>query len=226
MNGWTFVSTEGNKPWSVNTYNDNKYAYANGYGDNGNNEQWCVSPALNLSYYDEVTLTFRNAKNYLGPDLELLFSSDYDGHHPATASWQPLEFNKSNGGFVWAESGAISLHELRGTRCYIAFRYTSNLDEGASVWEVDDILILGTGYDDIVETTMDVNIWNYNNEFFVDNHTGGDVEMTVFDLLGHQVLAKTINEGTVRFTHSLSRGMYVVMMQNNTGNKTIKTIVK
>ena len=226
MNGWTFVSTEGNKPWSVNTYNDNKYAYANGYNDSGNNEQWCISPALNLSLYDEATLTFRTAKNYLGPDLELLFSSDYDGHHPATASWQSLEFNKSNGGFMWAESGAISLHELRGTRCYIAFRYTSNLDEGASVWEVDDILILGTGYDDIAETTMDVNIWNYNNEFFVNNQTNGEVEMLVFDLLGQQVLAKTINEGSVRFTYSLSRGMYVVTLQNNKEHMAVKMMVK
>ncbi len=226
MNGWTFVSTEGNKPWTVNNYEGNQYAYANGYNDSGDNEQWCISPAMDLSYYDEVTLTFRNAKNYMGPDLELVFANDYDGHNPATASWQPLDFNKSNGNFVWTESGEIMLKVLRSERCHIAFRYTSTLNEGASVWQVDDIFILGTGYDNVNETTLEVNLWNHDNEIFVENHTNSNVQMRVFDLLGQQVLVKTIGMGELRFSHHLANGMYVVTLQNNEGQMSVKMVVK
>ena len=75
MNGWTFVTVEGNKPWTVSQYQGNHYAYANGY-NGGVNEQWCISPGFNMQDYGEVYLTFRNAKNYTGPDLELKYSTN------------------------------------------------------------------------------------------------------------------------------------------------------
>ena len=144
MNGWSFVTVEGNKPWTVASYSNNHYAYGNGYNDDTDNEQWCISPAFNLNEYagQNVVLTFMNAKNYSGPDLELFFSNDYDGQDPTVALWQPLTFNMSTGGYSWAESGEISLGAFTGSECYIGFKYTSTLDEGAAAWEVDDIMLV------------------------------------------------------------------------------------
>ena len=143
MNGWTFVTVEGNKPWTVGQYQGNHYAYANGY-NGGVNEQWCISPAFNINDYQNVILTFRNAKNYTGPDLELKYSTNYDGVDPTTASWWTFDFNMSPGSYTWVESGdiPISIYPAYSTNCYIAFKYTSTENEAAA-WEVDDIMLVG-----------------------------------------------------------------------------------
>ncbi|MBQ3709113.1 MAG: chitobiase/beta-hexosaminidase C-terminal domain-containing protein [Bacteroidales bacterium] len=228
MNGWTFVTVEGNKPWSIGTYGGNKYAYANGYNDDTDNEQWCISPAFDLTYFRDVTLTFRNAMKFTGPDMQLFFSSNYDGQNPSSATWTELEYVKSEGNYTWTESGEISLDGLQGKgNCYIAFLYTSNLEDGAAAWEVDDILIVGTAWDAVEETTVtDVNFWNYDNEIFVDNQTNGNVQMTVFNLLGQPVYTKTIGAGSTRFSHDLTAGLYVVTLQNSKGRMAVKMIVK
>ena len=228
MNGWTFVTVEGNKPWSIGTYGGNKYAYANGYNDDTDNEQWCISPAFDLTYYRDVVLTFRNAMKFTGPDMQLFFSSNYDGQNPSAATWTELDYEKSEGNYTWTESGEISLDGLQGKgNCYIAFLYTSNLDDGAAAWEVDDILILGSAYDAVEETELtDVNFWNYDNEIFVDNQTNGKVEMMVYNLLGQPVMTKTLSAGSVRLSHNLATGVYVVTLQNSKGRMAVKMIVR
>ncbi len=143
MNGWTFVTVEGNKPWTVGEHQGNHYAYANGY-NGGVNEQWCISPGFNMHDYDNVILTFRNAKNYTGPDLELKYSTNYDGVDPTTANWWTFDFNMSPGSYTWVESGDIhiSITPYPAHDCYIAFKYTSTETEAAA-WEVDDITLIG-----------------------------------------------------------------------------------
>ena len=151
MNGWTFVDVEGEMTWTVATYQGNHYAYANGY-NHGANEDWCISPAFNLDAISNPTLTFRTAKNYNGPDLEVFFSNDYDGSNPATATWTPLTCALSSGSWTWTESGNISLGSFSGTNCYIGFKYTCGEDSAAG-WEVDDILLFGQTSAPVVTVT-------------------------------------------------------------------------
>lgn len=227
MDGWTFVTVEGNKPWTIGTYSGNHYANANGYNDDVDNEQWCISPAFNLNSYEGVTLTFMNAMKFTGPDLELYFSNDYDGQDPTAASWEPLEFTMSTGNYTWTESGEISLDGFNGTNCYIGFRYISTLEAGAAAWEIDDIVLSATSITGVDEfDAMDVNLWNHGNEIFVENNTNGNLQMMVFDILGQQVLAKTITEGSVRFSHNLTNGLYIVTLQNGKEQMTGKIIVR
>lgn len=151
MNGWTFVTVEGSKPWVISQYQGNHYAYGNGY-NGGVNEQWCISPAFSLNVYSNASLTFRNAKNYTGPDMELFFSNDYDGSDPTSATWVALEYNKSTGSFAWAESGSIDLASFAGDECYIGFKYISTETEAAA-WEVDDVTLMGFTTDPYLTVT-------------------------------------------------------------------------
>ena len=227
MNGWTFVTVYGNKPWTIGTYNGNKYANANGYNDDVDNDQWCISPAFNLNNYQGVTLTFMNAMKFTGPDLELYFSNNYDGQDPTNAIWQKLDFTMSEGNYTWTESGEISLNGLFGSNCYLGFRYTSTIEEGAAAWEIDDILLTATHIIGVNETEMmNVNLWNQSNEIVVENNTDSNLQMVVFDLLGQQVLAKAVGTGTVRFSHNLTQGLYIVTLQNSKERMAGKIIVR
>ncbi len=151
MNGWTFVTVEGGKPWAIGQNSGNHYAYANGY-NGGVNEQWCISPAFSLDVYSNVSLNFRNAKNYTGPDMELFFSNDYDGADPTAATWVALEFVKSTGSYAWTESGNIDLANFTGDECYIGFKYTSTETEAAA-WEIDDVTLMGFTTDPYLTVT-------------------------------------------------------------------------
>ena len=227
MNGWSFVTVEGNKPWSIGTYNDNHYAFANGYGDDVVNEQWCISPWFNLNIYDDVTLTFRNATKYNGPVLELLFSNDFDGQDLSSGTWHPLSFNQSPGNYTWVESGEISLDGFNGGICHLAFRYTSAPGtDNAAAWEIDDIMLMAGTVNVSEISVMDVNLWNYGNEITVENNTDSDLQMVVFNVLGQQVLSKTITTGSVRFSHNLNKGVYIVTLQNNKERMASKIIVR
>ena len=151
MNGWTFVDVEGEMSWTVAQYGGNHYAYANGY-NHGANIDWCISPAFNLDAISNPILTFRTAKNFTGPDLEVFFSNDYDGSNPLSASWTPLTCALSTGGWTWIESGAIDLSSFSGTNCYIGFMYTCE-ENIAAGWEVDDILLVGQTSEPVVNVT-------------------------------------------------------------------------
>ena len=143
-NGWTEVSVLGDTTfWSIAEHSGNHYAYLNAYHQ-GENEDWLISPAFDLTTYPDAVLTFVTARNYNGPEIEVFFSNDYDGEDPTTATWQEIECALSQGSWTWTESGEISLDGFSGSNCHIAFKYTSTETEAAG-WEVDDILLVSGG---------------------------------------------------------------------------------
>ena len=147
MNGWTFVNVDGEMSWTVAQYSGNHYAYANGYsaGSAHANEDWCISPAFDLDSYSNEVLTFRTAMKFTGDTIGVYFSNNYDGEDPNAPGtiWTPLTgYALSQGNYEWVESGPVSLADLSGTNCYIAFKYTST-DTEAAAWEVDDIMLIG-----------------------------------------------------------------------------------
>ncbi len=230
MNGWTFVTVAGNKPWTIGTYNGNHYANANGYNDDVDNEQWCISPAFDLNALRglDVTLTFRNAMKFTGPDLELLFSNDYDGTDPNGATWEPLSFVHSEGNYTWTESGEISLNEFSGDNCHIAFKYISTIDEGAAAWEIDDILVVAEITPGVAtaEVTLDIDVWNSNNELMIVNHGNGTLNVTVFNLVGQNVLSETVATGTNVIRHNLAEGVYIVRIADSKEVKGVKVVIR
>ena len=151
MNGWTFVDVEGEMEWTIATYQGNHYAYANGY-NHGANEDWCISPAFNLDAYDNPMLSFRTATKFDGNVLQVMFSNDYDGEDPTTATWTELTCTLSTGNYTWVESGSIDLSNFSGSECYIGFKYTCE-ESQAAAWEVDDILLLGQTSEPVVTVT-------------------------------------------------------------------------
>ena len=105
-----------------------------------------ISPAVDLSQASAPGMSFKSSKNYTGPALQLMISTDYDGtSDPSTngtwvnytgyATWSP-------GTFSWTNSGIIPLTQFLGnSSVYFAFKYASSAPNSASTWQVDDIII-------------------------------------------------------------------------------------
>jgi hypothetical protein len=144
---WTVYSVTGDQEWyidSIHGVDGTACAKMSGYaGQPFANEDWLISPAMNLDNYINETLTFFNAMNYSGNDMELKISTDYDGSSdPNTASWTDLSYTMSGGSWAWTESGNIDISGFNGPAVYIAFKFTSTDTESAT-WEVDNILVTG-----------------------------------------------------------------------------------
>ncbi|MGB0881827.1 MAG: DUF5689 domain-containing protein [Vicingaceae bacterium] len=141
--GWNSQVVIGNFAWTTNDQGSSSpYAVITNY-DNGNtaSEAWLISPAFNLTSSTNPSLSFKNASNYNGPDLEVLVSTNYDGtSNPSTATWTTLSTNLSGGGFEWVSSGVIDLSAFNGANTYVGFKYTGSSSDGKT-WELDNIII-------------------------------------------------------------------------------------
>lgn len=136
---WVSYSVASNRDWILDSFGGNSYAEANGWGGDEPSDDWLISPALNLSSYDFVQMTFENAKNFSGPDMMLKISTDYDGMgNPNDFTWEEIDFVKSTGGYAFV-SNTIELNDYLQDGVYIAFHYISN--GGAELWQVDNVLI-------------------------------------------------------------------------------------
>lgn len=149
--GWLnyqVTSTPENHVWEVSDQGStgNFYAVASGWDGSSSSqtELWLVSPAVDLSAATAPGLSFRNARNFSGPALQVMISTDYDGtSSPAEqGTWEDytLFLGWSTGGFQWTDSGVLPLTNFVGqSNVRIAFKYTST--NQSATWEVDDILI-------------------------------------------------------------------------------------
>ena len=197
-NGWTEVSVLGDTTvWSIAVHNGNHYAYLNAYNQ-GENEDWLISPAFDLDTYSNAVLTFVTARNYNGPEIEVYFSNDYDGADPTTATWELLECALSAGSWNWTESGTISLEGYSGNNCYIAFKYTST-EDAAAAWEIDDIMLVA-GSEPITPTpTLTATPININDFEYMEEEGGPSdsqsYELTGNNLEGEGEVTVTVTEG-------------------------------
>lgn len=124
------------------------YAMMNGWsGGAVSNEDWLISPALDLDSYTGEVLTFKTARGtYADIDLDLFVSTNYSGSgNPYAATWTPLAAtfaDYSGSAWTWTDSGNIDLSGVAGSSVYVGFRYGST-SSSSEKWEVDDVLITG-----------------------------------------------------------------------------------
>ncbi len=143
LGSWTPVSVIGDQAWEARSYSGNYYAYMSGFsGSAQDNEDWLISPAVNMDAYENEQLNFDTAYNYTGPALEVYVSTDYVDD-PTTATWAPLNPVLSTGGFSWANSGILDLSGYNGS-LRVGFKYQSDPTNGSAAWEIDNIVMQGT----------------------------------------------------------------------------------
>jgi hypothetical protein len=107
------------------------------------NEDWLISPALNLTGFQIPLLKFQSRTRFAGLSLKLFVSTNYSGSgNPNAATWTEI-----NGRFpelntdVWALSDSINLNNFKTASTFIAWVYYSNPSDGAARWTLDNVEI-------------------------------------------------------------------------------------
>ncbi len=147
LGAFTAFDITGPKSWEWASF-DGGCAYINGYdsGSNTVNEDWLVSPAIDLSSHTDSKLAIRHAANYLNGNwdlLQVMMSTDYNGTaNPSDqGSWVEINISNLPPGNSWDffDSGDIDISEYDGqSSVFIALRYRSNSNTAAA-WEVSKI---------------------------------------------------------------------------------------
>ncbi|MBK7094262.1 MAG: choice-of-anchor J domain-containing protein [Saprospiraceae bacterium] len=140
------ISEKGAQVWTLDATHGNPGACAkiSGFANsvNNENEDWLISPKIDLTSVSTGALYFDNTKNYTGNDVELYVSKNYSGTgSPSVATWTQLSFVKSAGSWNYVSSGKIDLSGYNGSNIYIAFKYTSTTS-ASSTWELDNVKVV------------------------------------------------------------------------------------
>jgi PKD repeat protein len=148
LGAFNAYNVTGEQVWGWANF-DGGCAVMSGYqGSSNENEDWLISPAISLAGYTDVTLSFREAINFITSisDMAVMISSDYDGEsNPSQqGTWTELTgFDRAPGNnWTFVESGEVGLEEYHGKTIFIAFKYLSTFN-GAATWEVSRIEIKG-----------------------------------------------------------------------------------
>lgn len=157
LGGFTEFSVTGAYVWKWASFTDKNtnvtdtYAKMTGYNSTTKtteaNEDWLISPAMDLSKVTTAALTFEHAVNYgsnMQTEQTLWISSDYNTGNPTAATWTQLTIPTYPAGkdFIFVSSGNIAIPAafIGKANVRIAFKYTCGTANSAT-WEVRKVLV-------------------------------------------------------------------------------------
>ncbi|GAB2939832.1 hypothetical protein GCM10027048_00040 [Hymenobacter coalescens] len=155
--GWTQFSVTGAQTWACTTFGRNPADPAstaafpsavqiNGFanGINNVNEDWLISPALNLAGTNFPLLSFWSRVAFAGPAPRLKVSTNYSGTGSPLAAgvtWTDLNaYFPPTGTAAWTQTSNLNLSAYKQAGVYVAFVYTSTAADGAR-WTIDDVSV-------------------------------------------------------------------------------------
>lgn len=144
---FTAYSVAGDQVWTF----DEKYgAKMSGYADGKSiaNEDWFISPAIDLTGLPSAELSFEHARGPKGSmavalsNYVVLLSNDYVSGDPNAATWEVVEgVNHGNTAWGYVSSGKLPIPSAYLTaNCRIALKYTCS-DAESATWEVRNIVV-------------------------------------------------------------------------------------
>ena len=152
-NTFTSYNVLGEQEWYQNSSHLDYGAVMSGYANNTSyaNEDWFISPAIDLSGSTNPILTFDHARGPAGSInvgvtegyYTVWVTNDYNtGDDPTQVTWVELTgINHGTTAWAFVNSGNLVIPaEFKTATCRIAFRYLS-IDDASATWEVKNVVV-------------------------------------------------------------------------------------
>jgi hypothetical protein len=233
LTGWTNFNEAGTRTWQGRYYatETNYYAQTTAYNSGEASEiMWMITPGVIAD--GTSTLNFRSKYGYNVADVASLWISTNFAGDVTAATWTELTFTEPQdgvGGYgAWTPSGNIDLSSYNGTKFWIAFKYTGGDPGATTTWQVDDVVITGTGTG---VNTVDSNLGIYPNpaNFVLNVNSSSSIsQISVSNVIGQRILAvNDVNSKNYTLDiRNLRSGVYVIAIRNNDGSVSISKFVK
>ncbi len=146
LGDFTTQSVTGDQVWVGDSRG---YAFMTGYvsatRENLANEDWLISPQIDLSGVTTAHFTFDHVARYfadLANEATVWISDNYVSGLPATANWTQVVTNpfRDPGAWEFESSGQLSLTAYAGKKIHIAFKYISTNTKAGS-WEMKNFVV-------------------------------------------------------------------------------------
>lgn len=150
LGNFTTINVEGNQDWYYDEYQGAGYAKMSGYsGGAVPNEDWLVSPEIDLSGITDATLSVYQAINYLNDEweqIQILISANFDGTDHTSATWTEIVpgTKPTGGNWTFVQTEDMDISAFDGETIHVAFKFISS-DSNAATWEVASLTVKGTG---------------------------------------------------------------------------------
>lgn len=225
LDPWTQFSVLGDQIWMTDTISNNIFVKMSGFvsGTSIENEDWLISPSLNIPAGSSPTLQFRSAMNYgLGIDeIQLFVTDNYTSGDPTPANWTEITelATFSSGSWTWTPSGLVSLAGHEGSNIHVAFRYTCGT-ANVPTWELDNIVIShnsGVGIQDPNSTKTSLKVYPNpcTNGFYAQVPVRETYTLSIFNAQGQLVnTMKVQDQSTFVSTNDFTSGMYYVVLKD------------
>ncbi|HET9571389.1 MAG TPA: DUF5689 domain-containing protein [Bacteroidales bacterium] len=148
LGNFTSVSVVGDQLWAGSSYGATMSGFANSVSNT--NEDWLISPAINLTGKTSAVLSFMHTINKglvanMVANHTLWVSTNYTTGAPSTATWTQVTIPTYPTGSDWTfvNSGNIALPSsvLGNSNCRFAFKYLCSTTE-SSTWEIKTLKIV------------------------------------------------------------------------------------
>lgn len=146
--GWSQTSLKGDSIWACSIFGNSA---TNGVQVNGfvtgtgavDNEDWLVSPALDLTLFQFPVLSFNARTKFSGPQIQVLVASNQSSRPAAgAAAWTLIDaMLPLPNSDKWTLVDDINLANFKSGTTYIAFKYVSSPSLGAARVTLDDVQI-------------------------------------------------------------------------------------
>lgn len=226
---FTQSSPIGVQTWRCSNFghNDTDAVYMNGYsGGAVDNEDWLVSPALDMSAMTAPYLHFWTKKRFSGNNTKEVFvSSNYTGD-VATATWVSFNIDFSNLDTIYIPYNNTNLTAYKAAPFHVAFKYVSSAAGTADEWSVDDVSItdgpvsVKTFEQSNLKFSVLGNTTDNNLNLLLESDKINQFKIAVLDMTGKVIYTSNanVNVGKNKIHISLpsmANGLYFVKVSNS-----------
>lgn len=237
-NGWIKPNYLNQDNWQIDNGGISESNYARFYTHSDKNlpiESWLVSPALNTSGYDNVKFSFDFSSYGQGIELNLFYTKSFNGNIEST-TWKPIKTVEMQNNWQWSNTGDLSVDNQSDT-LFIGLQMKTTGEQHLQLY-IDNFKVNGkiTNAGIISEIADEFKIYPnpISNQSVIsfENQTFGKVSLSVFDIQGRLVstlIDEKLDIGKYKISigNSIPRsGIYFCKLSKNTGNSTIKFVVK